>query len=414
MSEPEEVIERPDTVIVNPPTCEYHTIMPFAFLTSVKECERIHNALLISNQSFKTDLKAVWIHCGLVVCSDGGANRLHDYFSNDKEREDYLPNYIVGDFDSLRDDVKSFYQSRGVKIIQQYGQYSNDFQKSIRCIQLHFLLSEQGKAWPHIDKDDGLREIWENEIGGTSNIQIHVYALSVIGGRFDQTIQSINQLYILHQKEPNLHVFFITNDDLIFLLYKGVNYVSYPNRAIFCKDTSSPPLCGLLPLGDKPVVLNSFGFRYDVKNWVTQIMGKISSSNRVAVNQSTIRFASSYIPPRSPVLSSLAPLSFASSKPTSILQTPNLIPRTNEVTLKLPSLTQSSSFPSPHPVKEQHIAIEVEIVGDEIKFEIVDAGDSSNTMHADSVLRKRRLKMKKHKYKKRRKAQRALRKRLGK
>lgn len=40
--------------------------------------------------------------------------------------------------------------------------------------------------------------------------------------------------------------------------------------------------------------------------------------------------------------------------------------------------------------------------------------DDSNTMHALSVLRKRRLKMKKHKYKKRRKAQRALRKRLGK
>ena len=37
-----------------------------------------------------------------------------------------------------------------------------------------------------------------------------------------------------------------------------------------------------------------------------------------------------------------------------------------------------------------------------------------NTMHMDSVLRKRRLKMKKHKLRKRRRLQRSLKKRLGK
>lgn len=281
MSEQGEVFERPDTVVVDPPLEKHHTIEPFAILTSVKESERKYNVLLISNQAFKTDLKAIWVHCGLVVCSDGGANRLHDYFANDQERGDYLPNYIVGDFDSLRDDVRSFYKSKAVKIIPQYGQYSNDFQKSVRCIQLHYSFLELGRQWLEVDEDDGLKEIWENEFGGTSDIQIRIYALSVIGGRFDQTIQSINQLYILHQKEPNLHLFFITNDDLIFLLYKGVNYVMYPNRAIFCKNMSPPPLCGLLPLGDKPVTLNSFGFRYDVKNWLTKMMGQVSSSNRV-------------------------------------------------------------------------------------------------------------------------------------
>lgn len=93
-----EVFERPDTVVVDPPLEKHHTIEPFAILTSVKESERKYNVLLISNQAFKTDLKAIWVHCGLVVCSDGGANRLHDYFANDQERGDYLPNYIVGDF----------------------------------------------------------------------------------------------------------------------------------------------------------------------------------------------------------------------------------------------------------------------------------------------------------------------------
>lgn len=40
--------------------------------------------------------------------------------------------------------------------------------------------------------------------------------------------------------------------------------------------------------------------------------------------------------------------------------------------------------------------------------------ETDNTMYADSVLRKRRLKMKKHKLRKRRKEQRSLMKRLGK
>lgn len=46
------------------------------------------------------------------------------------------------------------------------------------------------------------------------------------------------------------------------------------------------------------------------------------------------------------------------------------------------------------------------------QLDIDDTND--NTMYMDSVLRKRRLKMKKHKLKKRRKSQRALKKRLGK
>lgn len=43
-----------------------------------------------------------------------------------------------------------------------------------------------------------------------------------------------------------------------------------------------------------------------------------------------------------------------------------------------------------------------------------EVDEAHATLHLDSVLRKRRLKMKKHKLRKRRKAQRALKKRLGK
>ncbi|KAG0372432.1 hypothetical protein BGX24_000258 [Mortierella sp. AD032] len=45
---------------------------------------------------------------------------------------------------------------------------------------------------------------------------------------------------------------------------------------------------------------------------------------------------------------------------------------------------------------------------------IMDELDDTNVMHMTSVLRKRRIKMRKHKYKKLRKRTRALRKKLGK
>jgi hypothetical protein len=45
---------------------------------------------------------------------------------------------------------------------------------------------------------------------------------------------------------------------------------------------------------------------------------------------------------------------------------------------------------------------------------IMDELDNTNVMHMTSVLRKRRIKMRKHKYKKLRKRTRALRKKLGK
>lgn len=47
-------------------------------------------------------------------------------------------------------------------------------------------------------------------------------------------------------------------------------------------------------------------------------------------------------------------------------------------------------------------------------LEADEAAEESNVIQMDSVLRKRRLKMKKHKLRKRRRNQRALKKRLGK
>lgn len=273
----EKVIEQPDNIIIPPPSddTKYHCIQPFLHLSG-KIPYVTNRALLILNQKINIDLISIWEQCELVVCADGGTNRLYDYFTDEQSRMKCLPHYIVGDFDSLRPEVQAYYESRGCIVIPQSSQYSNDFMKCIYCIQLHYQL--KNTTWYEmLDTVNGLEELW-NSIPHCS-ADITLYVLNAIGGRLDQTIQSINQMYILNKSDANLTLYFITESDVIFLLKKGHNYVTYENRSLFCD--SGIPNCGLLPLGNGSVVLNSFGLKYDVREWTTQMVGKVSSSNGI-------------------------------------------------------------------------------------------------------------------------------------
>ena len=99
-----------------------------------------------------TVLGALWEASAYRVCADGGANRLHDATvvvatvrggvceGEDGEEEesveeedassshgcDYLPDLITGDLDSLRPDVRRYYESRGVPILRVEDQDYHD------------------------------------------------------------------------------------------------------------------------------------------------------------------------------------------------------------------------------------------------------------------------------------------------
>ena len=65
--------------------------------------------LIVNSDSFSTKLtKAIWDKCKTKVCADGGANRLYDSLT-ETERIAYIPQFIVGDLDSVREEVVSFY-----------------------------------------------------------------------------------------------------------------------------------------------------------------------------------------------------------------------------------------------------------------------------------------------------------------
>jgi thiamine pyrophosphokinase len=104
-----------------------HWSLPF--LQTRDEASRSKTALIILNQPFsKALLRCLWHTTNWHCCADGGANRLHDVLNGgnsadatiddtatttaDHRVDNYLPDLLKGDLDSVREDVRRYYETR--------------------------------------------------------------------------------------------------------------------------------------------------------------------------------------------------------------------------------------------------------------------------------------------------------------
>ncbi|AMD21701.1 HFL155Wp [Eremothecium sinecaudum] len=241
------------------------------------------SCLILLNQRISIErevLFKLWEANTIHVCADGGANRLYEFFNNDGLRAKYIPTYIVGDMDSLNPEVKNYYEARGTIVVVQETQYANDFMKSTTITSLHFNLPALPKILQSknydlvngIDKifNEARRLSWDDE-------PIHMVVLNAIEGRFDQTIQSIAQLYRLARDHKYFKVSYITPNDMILLLPANGVWLSFTSN--FRDEILGN--CGILPLAGSCTLRSTKGLKWDVTNWNTSILGgKISSSNR--------------------------------------------------------------------------------------------------------------------------------------
>jgi thiamine pyrophosphokinase len=51
-----------------------------------------------------------WSIQDILICADGGLNHLYNLFINDKTRQKFTPNYVIGDLDSVNTEILKFYQ----------------------------------------------------------------------------------------------------------------------------------------------------------------------------------------------------------------------------------------------------------------------------------------------------------------
>ncbi|THV03215.1 thiamine pyrophosphokinase Thi80 [Dendrothele bispora CBS 962.96] len=228
------------------------------FLTSFS-----HNRILIIlNQPFSLQLlKLVWNSSKWHYCADGGANRLYDLLmscppvpmlllSHTPPR--YRPNLIKGDLDSLRDDVKQFYSSNGIPVVQDQDQNSTDLMKCVAAVE---------------------------ELEKTEGQEYEIVILGGLAGRLDQTIHTLSYLHKL--RKIRNQVFVITDDNVGWVLDNGQHTIDIDHSIL-------GPTCGLLPVGIDETILTTRGLRWNLTDHPSSFDGLVSTSNQFVPGENKV------------------------------------------------------------------------------------------------------------------------------
>lgn len=239
------------------------------------------SCLLLLNQKIDYDIRNIWRSSKLKVCADGAANRLYEFnesYGFLSSEEELVPDFIVGDLDSISPKIKQYYMKKKTIVKKQNSQYATDFIKLLALIGCYLLDRDALMEQLPISNDyDSLLETYdkllkkhEGRIQG-DNCKVIVKCVGAIGGRFDHSIQSMTMLFKAQYKYPNLKILYTSKDDVIFFVPKGTSYIY---------NSTNGSTCGLLPIF-KPVTLSTKGLKWDVTNWNSSMTGKVSSSNRI-------------------------------------------------------------------------------------------------------------------------------------
>ena len=146
---------------------------------------------------------------GDIYCADGGANICYELGLTPKE--------IYGDLDSIKNEVKEFYQEKNIKFIK--------FQ---------------------VEKDYTDSELILNEIQNKYNV---IYCIAGLGGSIDHELTNINLL----DKYSNL--IFISQKEKIFKIESNYKFNNMINTKI-----------SFIIFSDKVKGLTLKGFKYNIEN----------------------------------------------------------------------------------------------------------------------------------------------------
>lgn len=95
------------------------------------DSDAIEHCIILLNVQLPSFWRGIWQRCSYRVCADGGANALFDACGNHAERLLFLPSCIAGDFDSIRSDVREFYESNCVDLRHISDQDTTDLDKCL-------------------------------------------------------------------------------------------------------------------------------------------------------------------------------------------------------------------------------------------------------------------------------------------
>ncbi len=231
-----------------------------------------YHLIVLNSPCVASDLiRRLWRNCIIKICADGGANRLFSALS-DQEKDQFIPNFITGDLDSLQSHVRDYYRyfiffafstskhltcnvytsSLNVPIIQDPDQDSHDLDKSLKLLK---------------------ESISSDQVAMTSKVVV----IGGTGGRIDQQIAVFNTLYSWSNSFQKILI--VDDESIAYLLQSNVEHKISPIRQ---EDIYQGRYCGLLPLGNPVRSIRTTGLVWNLNNEPLEFGKRISTSNSIA------------------------------------------------------------------------------------------------------------------------------------
>ncbi|XP_071846940.1 thiamine pyrophosphokinase 1-like isoform X2 [Apostichopus japonicus] len=214
-------------------------------LDCLKLTSAVRFPLILLNQPFshqQKHLDVLWEQSSLQAVTDGANNSLYELMKAENTTR-FVPDLVTGDFDSIREEVKSFMEEKGSKIIHTPDQDKTDFRK---CLEI---VADQVKN----EKVD------------------FVVAFGAFGGRLDHVLSNINTLF----EAPSIikyPLYLIGDYNISFLLMPG-------HHTIDISSGLEGSTCGLFPLGGKCEGITTTGLKWNLNQDQMEFGGLISSCN---------------------------------------------------------------------------------------------------------------------------------------
>ena len=146
----------------------------------------------------------LWRIATIRMCADGGSNRVFDLAHRHGQASALVPDTIVGDLDSIRSEVRTFYAERGSEIIHRPDQDHHDLHK---CLAV-------------------LSERQAEELGDGGGRRLTVLVVGALDGRLDQQMANLNMGYRWWTSFEQ--ILFASRHSLAVVLHPGVVHCLAP------------------------------------------------------------------------------------------------------------------------------------------------------------------------------------------
>lgn len=263
-------------------------------LNGLKDGEELENmALIILNQPINDQnerlFTRLWAKAKIKFCVDGGTNRLYDWCrfaerrrqaneTNNNDHDQYIPDYIVGDLDSIEDEIKNYYVKQGSTCVRLLNQDLTDFTKTLKlavnCIS-NRRVDEDLMSPEHDDHHDELN-LTRRRFDTLKAVKIEtIYCFCEFTGRLDHALSNLSSLY--DKCLRGVFTYMVSGESLTFLLNAGENviYLDDDEGKHWCARGKH---CGLFPLGEQALV-TTHGFKWNLNEQYLKFGSFISSSN---------------------------------------------------------------------------------------------------------------------------------------